>query len=129
MDSAEFDFDLPVELSKVQGDPNHDDRIVRICQAIPQTFPIDVRELVVQAVSTAAAHEGDRPSVEDLLNIYQIDETKVAPAPLRIGIVGDVLTAGTHYRAMHTIFNGRFPDVPIVGMFIARQVFLSPFAR
>ena len=108
--------------SKAQGDPNYDDRIVRICQAIPQTFPIDVRELVVQTVSTAAAHEGDRPSVEGLLNMYQIDATKVAPLPLRIGIVDDVLTAGTHYRAMHAILNGRFPNVPIVGMFIAPGV-------
>ncbi len=119
---------VPVPPSKVHGDPDYDDRITRICQAIPQTFPIDVRELVVQTVSTAAAHQGDRPSVEDLLHIYQIDEAKTTPAPLRIAIIDDVLTAGTHYRAMHTVLSGRFPGVPIVGMFIARRVFLNPFA-
>lgn len=119
---------VPVPPSRAHGDPDYDDRISRICQAIPQTFPIDVRELVVQTVSTPAAHEGDRPAVEDLLRIYQIDETLTTPAPLRIAIVDDVLTAGTHYRAMHTVLSGRFPGVPIVGMFIARRVFPNPFA-
>jgi adenine/guanine phosphoribosyltransferase-like PRPP-binding protein len=80
--------------------------------------------LVVQTTSTDAAHESnDRPSVEELLEIYEIAEDLTQPAPRRIAIVDDVLTAGTHYRAMHTILSQRFPGIPIVGMFVARRIF------
>jgi hypothetical protein len=77
-------------------------------------------------MSTAAAHEagsGERPSVEDLLAIYEIDETLAQPAPTAIGIFDDVLTAGTHYRAMEITLRNCFPGVPIFGIFIARRVF------
>ena len=91
---------------------------------VPAYFDIDVRELVVQTQSTDAAHESDhRPSVEELLEIYEIKEDLTAPAPTRIAIIDDVLTAGTHYRAMHTKLAQRFPGIPIVGMFIARRIF------
>lgn len=87
-------------------------------------FALDVRKLVVQTQSTDAAHESDhRPSVEELLALYEIDEVLTAPPPTRIAIIDDVLTAGTHYRAMHIKLAERFPGVPLVGMFIARRVF------
>src|SRR3546814_4655332 len=44
-----------------------------------------------------------------------------SPAPQAIGIVDDVLTAGTHYRAMHNVLAARFPNVPIIGLFVARS--------
>jgi predicted amidophosphoribosyltransferase len=98
--------------------------MAQICRAIPVEFAVDVRELVIQSESTDAAHESSvRPTVADLLAICQIDEALVAPAPQRIAIIDDVLTAGTHYRAMHTVLSSRFPGVPIVGMFVARRVF------
>ena len=110
--------------SKMRGHPDYDDRVCQICRSIPAEFQIDVRELVVQTGSIDAAHEGNaRPSVEELLAIYQIDETAAAPAPARMAIVDDVLTAGTHYRALHIMLSRRFPGAPIVGMFIARRVF------
>jgi hypothetical protein len=40
----------------------------------------------------------------------------------RIGIVDDVLTAGTHYCAMKSTLQARFPGVLVVGFFIARRV-------
>ena len=40
-----------------------------------------------------------------------------------IMIVDDVLTAGTHYRAMQTVLSQRFPGVPINAIFMARRVF------
>ncbi len=95
-----------------------------ICESIPVDFQIDVRDLVIQTDSYDAAHEsGYRPTVEELVEIYEINETVSEPAPRAIGIVDDVLTAGAHYRAMHNVISGRFPDVPIIGIFIARRVF------
>jgi len=115
---------VPVPPSKARTHPDYDDRMAQICRAIPVDFAVDVRELVVQTQSTEAAHESNfRPTVEELLAIYQIDENLTVPAPNRIAIVDDVLTAGTHFRAMHTVLSARFPGIPTVGMFIARRVF------
>ncbi|MGE0093733.1 MAG: hypothetical protein AB7T40_04385 [Alphaproteobacteria bacterium] len=123
---------VPVPPSKARGTPEYDDRISQICRAIPAS-PIDVRELVVQRTSMDAAHvSGNRPSVEELLAAYEIDEALTSPAPLRIAIVDDVVTAGTHYRAVHTLLSGRFPGIPVIGVFIARRALSqdqrSPFA-
>jgi predicted amidophosphoribosyltransferase len=115
---------VPVPPSKARTDPEYDDRITQICRAIPASFALDVRELVIQRESTPAAHESDhRPTVRELLQIYGINEACASPAPLRIAIVDDVLTAGTHFRAVHTMLSERFPDTKIVGFFIARRVF------
>ena len=120
---------VPVPPSKAPADPEYDDRITRICRAIPAAHAIDVREIVVQTQSLEAAHEseGRRPSIDDLLAVYQIDESKTQPTPKSIGIVDDVLTVGTHFCAMKRVLAGRFPGVRIVGFFIARRVFANPF--
>jgi hypothetical protein len=64
---------IPVPPSKARGHPEYDDRLTQICQRIRAAPPLDVRELVVQRVSLAAAHEsfGHRPSVEELLAAYE----------------------------------------------------------
>ena len=115
---------VPVPPSKAPGHADYDPRMERICRSIRPG--IDVRCLVQQTTSIVAAHEagpGERPSVEDLLAIYSINETLTDPAPNAIGIVDDVLTAGTHYRATQMVLHSRFPNIPIVGIFVARRVF------
>lgn len=117
---------VPVPPSRHKSDAAYDDRMLRICKSIASPHALDIRELVVQSQSTVAAHEvttGLRPTVSDLLKIYSIDESLTQPAPTGILIVDDVLTAGTHYRAMHTLLLQRFPDIPINAIFIARRVF------
>lgn len=119
---------VPVPGSKVQGHVDYDDRIEKICRGIRQQ--IDVRALVQQTASTDASHEaapGSRVTVDELLTVYKINEALVAPPIRSIGIIDDVLTAGTHFRAMDTILRARFPGIPIVGIFIARRVFPNPF--
>jgi hypothetical protein len=116
---------VPVPGSKVAGHPDHDDRVERICRWM-RNPPPDVRNLVVQTHSTNASHEvgqDGRVTVEELLELYRIDDQRSHPVPRAIGIVDDVLTAGTHYRAMHTILSRRFPGTLIVGIFVARRVF------
>lgn len=119
---------VPVPPSKARADPEYDDRMLQICRSIPtQGFTADIREVVIQTKSLPAAHEGDRPSIAELLAVYQIDDVQTQRPIQRIGIVDDVLTAGTHYCAMKSILRNRFPSIPIVGFFIARRVFSNPF--
>jgi hypothetical protein len=106
------------------GDPLYDPRVTEICRGITKPNPVDVRDLVRQTRSIQAAHESDdRPSAEDLLGIYQIDPALTKPPPQAIGVVDDVLTAGTHFRAVKTVLSDAFPGLRVVGLFIARRVF------
>ena len=115
---------VPIPCSKAHDHPDYDERVERICRGIGED--VDVRSLVIQTASTVASHEaedGHRITVEELLDIYEIDEDLTDPAPQVIGIVDDVLTNGTHFRAMSIKLRERFPGVPIVGLFVARRVF------
>jgi len=117
---------VPVPGSKAPDHPDFDPRMERVCRSIAPG--IDVRPLVVQTASTAAAHEageGERITVEDLLAVYRIDEARCQPAPTTIWIMDDVLTAGTHFRAMQIVLSQRFPNVPVYGVFLARRVFAN----
>lgn len=115
---------VPIPPSKARTDKAFDDRMEQICRMVREGQ--DVRNLVVQNATMVANHArgtDDRVTVQELLDVYEIDEEQADPAPTHIGIVDDMLTAGTHYRAMHTILSERFPEAKIVGLFVARRIF------
>ncbi len=117
---------VPIPPSKMASEPGYDDRIAKVCRDIRPNPPLDVRRLVYQTKSLPASHEagpGERVTVDELLEVYAIDEQLAAPPTKSIAIFDDVLTAGVHYRAMYTVLSARFPNVPIVGFFVARRVF------
>lgn len=119
---------VPMPPSKMVGDPGYDDRMFDIASAIEPAA--DVRRLVRQTRSMVASHEAGaaRHTVDELIDAYEIDENLTVPPSNQIGILDDVLTAGTHFRAAHTVLSRRFPGAPITGIFIARRVFANPFA-
>lgn len=115
---------VPVPPSKTRDDPAYDDRCVEALRATSRYagHAIDVRELVVQVESTPASHESDaRLHAEDLIAIYRIDDALAAPPPTDIVVFDDVLTTGSHFKAMQQVLKGRFPDVAVRGLFIARR--------
>lgn len=114
---------VPIPPSKVHGDPLHDDRICKLLQRLGLGLNLDIRELVKQRDSMCAAHESEiRPRPEEIAANYCIDESLAAPTPQYFGIFDDLLTAGSHFRAMQTVLERRFPGTPIAGFFIARRV-------
>jgi predicted amidophosphoribosyltransferase len=119
---------VPVPPSKAKGDPDYDDRMCQVCHQIRPVPRLDVRELVVQRNSLPAFHElPQRPTVNDLLREYQIDDAVARPQLRWIGVFDDVLTVGTHFVAMKRVLTARFPALSIKGIFIARRVFANPF--
>lgn len=118
---------VPVPSSKAVGHPDHDNRLAQIAMALSTPSP-DVREIVKHDSSHEAAHESnERPTVEELLAIYEIDEAVAASKAVQsIAIFDDVLTVGTHFRAMQIKLAARFPGIPIFGIFIARRA-IPPF--
>lgn len=119
---------VPVPPSRMKGDPDHDDRMLQVCTGISQHvgFQVTVREIVRQAASIRSAHESaDRPSVEELLEIYEVDENQCGQNTDVIAIVDDVLTVGNHFRAMQIKLASRFPNAEIYGIFVARRIFAN----
>lgn len=114
---------VPIPPSKARDHPEYDDRMVRMLRAIRPQPPLDIRELISQRTTTAAAHQSDtRPQPDDLVQLYMLDPSAIQPPPSRIVIFDDVLTTGAHYVAARTVLAAAFPGVEIIGCFIARRV-------
>ena len=114
---------VPIPPSESKDDPMYDDRMLRMLHAIDRELDLDIRELVGQTETTAKSHESEyRLLPEELAELYRIDESLVDPTPNCIAIVDDVLTKGSHFKAMQAVLGSRFPSAHIIGLFIARRV-------
>ena len=114
---------VPIPPSKCKSDPLYDDRLTQILRLIDLGMGLDIREIVVQSISTEKSHlREDRPNPDELIELYSLDESLTSPIPNCIAIVDDVLTAGSHFKAMQEVLSSRFPSAHIIGLFIARRV-------
>ena len=114
---------VPIPPSKAKGDPLYDDRLTRMLGFIRPSPSLDIRELIVQTVSTDAVHVRDvRPAPEQVQALYRIDETLTEPVRDIIAVVDDILTTGAHFRAAKSVLSVCFPGTAIIGLFIARRV-------
>ena len=114
---------VPVPPSKARDAAGYDDRLVRMLRMVRPQQPLDVRELIVQARSTEAAHlRTVRPRPDELAALYRIDAALAAPGPGVVAVVDDLLTTGAHFRAAATVLKAAFPDIDVVGLFLARRV-------
>lgn len=129
---------IPVPPSQMRGDPDYDDRLMRMLRQSPRIYSLDVPrpnvwELVIQSRRTEPVLPGgERMSPEELRRIYQLNKAlpewrssvlypRVKDAEAVV-IVDDLLVTGAHFRAMKSILQEQFPDAEIIGLFIARAV-------
>ena len=118
---------VPIPPSKARDDPLYDDRLTRMLGAIRAEQQLDVRELIVQTVSTDTVHHADvRLRPDEIEALYRIDEALTEPVPQFIAVVDDILTTGAHFRASKSVLTGRLPAAVVVGLFIARRVPNTP---
>ncbi|EAA6844502.1 hypothetical protein DRE43_24085 [Salmonella enterica subsp. enterica serovar Java] len=118
----EYTF-VPVPPSKCQSDAAYDDRMTAILRIAQTLNPVmDYRELVLQNVSTVASHASaaNRPSPDEIMANYRLDENLRAGCRDNIVIFDDVLTAGSHFKAMKRFLLQFFPEANILGLFVAR---------
>jgi predicted amidophosphoribosyltransferase len=93
--------------------------MTRVLQKIRETPPLDIRELIIQKTSTAAAHHSDtRPRPETLEPLYEINPPLKLPEPKVIGLFDDVLTTGAHFKAAQSLLNSNcslpLPQPPLL---------------
>ncbi|EBG7270523.1 hypothetical protein EZ821_05780 [Salmonella enterica subsp. enterica serovar Adelaide] len=118
----EYTF-VPVPPSKCQSDAAYDDRMTAILRIAQTLNPVmDYRELVLQNVSTVASHASaaNRPSPDEIMANYRLDENLRAGCRDNIVIFDDVLTAGSHFKAMKRFLLQFFPEANMLGLFVAR---------
>ena len=120
LDSLTF---VPIPPSKAKADPLHDDRLIRMLNAIRPEPLLDIRELIVQTESTEAAHrQARRPRPEEIERLYRVNESLTKPVPNHIALVDDMLTTGAHFQAAQSILSNHFPRADFVGLFLSRRV-------
>jgi hypothetical protein len=118
---------VPVPPSKIKTDPLYDDRIVQIFSGLGDE--VDVRELVNLRANHAPFHEAERRlSPDELYELYEIDAALWDPPPTSLVVADDVLTTGASFKAMKRILTDTFPNVPVIGVFVARRVPKRPEA-
>ncbi|MDU4125542.1 hypothetical protein [Pantoea sp.] len=113
---------VPVPPSKCATDPAYDGRLIDVLRLCQQTKPnTDFRELITQRVSMVASHAADnRPTPEQIAQNYIFNPAAAVGIRNNIVIFDDVLTAGSHYKAMKSTIRQHLPDKAIIGIFIAR---------
>jgi hypothetical protein len=116
---------VPIPPSKLKTDAEYDDRLMEMLRTLnaPSGIKPDVRELISQAKTMPASHESEnRLPPSEWEKCYQIEERLVAPSPVWIGIIDDLLVTGCRFRAMSNVLKARFPQARVTGLFIARRV-------
>jgi predicted amidophosphoribosyltransferase len=114
---------VPVPPSKAKNDPLYDDRLVQVLRGIWPAQATDIREVILQPKSSDAAHDREqRPRPAELEARYVIDRGLLNPKPQILAVVDDLLTTGAHFVAVRNMLRREFPDIRIMGIFIARRV-------
>lgn len=114
---------VPVPPSKSKDDEMYGGRLTQMLRAMDPTGDLDIREIVVQDVSTLEVHlMDDRPRPDEIEEWYRLDESLTEPTPPTIAVVDDLLTTGSHFKAMKAVLATCFPSAHIIGLFIARRV-------
>ena len=119
---------VPIPPSKLPGDPDHCDRLVRTLQLAFVGLDADIRPLLRQSASTVADHlsRGCRMRFRELLEVTELDQEQLK-RPLRplVALFDDVLTSGKHLAVAKLRIRQAFPGQAIIAVLLARRVRLA----
>jgi hypothetical protein len=114
---------IPVPGSKAAGDPDHDERMLRVLQRALQDWSADIRPMLELTQSTPADHETtDRLSYDELCAISRLNNPSGKTVRPIVVVVDDVLNSGKHFKVAQALISTQFPDVEIRGLFLARCI-------
>ena len=121
-----FDLDtmtfVPVPPSSMKSDPLYDDRLFQMLKLVDSSGKLNIRECVEQTREIRSSHGStDRPTLSEIAEVYKFRQTQNQPHSKIIAIVDDVITTGAHFRVMRDILSDQFPNVNVIGLFLARR--------
>lgn len=118
---------VPVPGSCPIGHPEHDDRLVRVLR---RAYGADLEiasRLLTQEGERIAAHDAvERPTPEQLIEQWKVGGLDIAPDVTQLIVFDDVISRGASFKAAQTLLNELFPDVKVIGLFLARTVHDDP---
>ncbi|MEP1891115.1 MAG: hypothetical protein ABJJ14_05565 [Cyclobacteriaceae bacterium] len=113
---------MPIPPSKAKSDPNYDDRMLQMLNQMCQGVNTDIRELITLKQTIQASHErADRPSPDELIDCFQIDDSLCHTPVNTILLFDDMITTGSHFKACKRMILDLFPEASVYGIFIARR--------
>lgn len=115
---------VPMSPSKTKSDPHYDDRLCKVLLRMKEIEgSLDIREFLLAKTNREAAHNPGavRPRVEDHIKNFTLDDSQKNPKPRAIILFDDIITSGAHFKAAQTIIQKEFPEVPVIGLFVARN--------
>ena len=114
---------VPIPPSEPKGHSMHDDRLTQMLNRMSSSIDVDIRELVLQTASTPkSSRNEERLPPDEREQLYVLDESLAEPAPDCIAVVDDLLTTGSHFKAMQAVLGRKFPTARVIGLFVARRV-------
>jgi hypothetical protein len=118
---------IPIPTSKSVDHPEYDDRLMQIARLIAPGG--DVRDLIYTVATRNALHvDGGRRDLDALRQSLAINQTALAPPPQHIFLLDDVITTGCSFRVCSDLLRETFPNIGIVGLFVARRIIPSAVA-
>ena len=118
---------IPIPPSKTRGHPEYDDRMMQVCRQIRQQHApqVEVIDAIEMGQDIGSYHAGGRRLRPKELERY-LRWTVQPGQTLRryVLLVDDVITQGAHFRACHSIVSQHAPQSKIIGLFVARTVWI-----
>lgn len=117
---------VPIPPSKMKNNPKYDDRILKMLRRVEEKLgkKLDIRELIISRQDREPLHKGEtRLTPPELRKYLEFNRDVFDPVPQEILLIDDVLTNGTHFRAMKDMITQEFPAVRVTGLFISRRIF------
>ncbi|RFM34465.1 hypothetical protein [Chitinophaga silvisoli] len=121
---------VPIPPSKIKTNPQYDDRMTQVLNRLNSEGNLDVREIINAIEDRDASHlSGDhRPKLDDLVENYELDLEECEELKSTVVLFDDLITAGAHFKACKQVIQDAFPDIKVIGVFIARRVVPDPFS-
>ncbi len=119
---------VPIPPSEMKGDPAYDDRLLQVLQKVQEILGdvVVIRELVEQIKRRDASHAGGhRLSSEEHAANYCVNTELLDFDPSLIIIFDDVITTGSSFMGMKKVLSAAYPNVRIIGMFVARCIHID----
>lgn len=110
---------IPASTSKKRGSPSFNNRIDKTVELLKQKCPNIRIEYVFDAVEDVIpSHHGGQRDIESVGANIEWKGFECEPSE-KVFIIDDTLTTGSHFRSWKSIINTYYPDIEVVGIFLA----------
>lgn len=118
---------IPIPPSMKRSDSLYDDRLLKVLtlanESLSAEYRFDIKDIIIQNESYEPSHLlSKRPTYSELKARYKLESIDNSQLREKLIIFDDVLTVGSHFRAVKSLLKEAYPDKKIYGLFIARSI-------